>query len=165
MKRFLFIALLIGCGETINDWEDKLYPEYEPYVIEREEPVPSIAAIVDDFLYDCGELHGADVSKISKLKYIRYGDPTTEAKPFRIGVCYSNRNKNGSIVKSRIVVEKLKSKIRLKALIYHELGHCVMGFPHAPQEPYSIMSPAIKSKDSYYEEHWDDLVEQFCKSK
>jgi hypothetical protein len=35
----------------------------------------------------------------------------------------------------------------LQAVVYHELGHCLLGLPHADQEERSLMKPYMGSED------------------
>ena len=122
--------------------------------------------MIDEFLYDCGEIYGADVSDISKLEFIKYGDPATEEKPNRVGVCntfsYGNR-----LTKSNITVRRYNEYVIQKGLVFHELGHCVLGLDHTEGDAFTIMSSSISpliNNPSYFEKIWDSLVEEMCTS-
>ena len=155
-------TMMTACGsEYDNDWfkhpgkkhDDK--PE-----VQREVPVASIQKIVDSFVHDCGNTYGADLSLLSKLEFIRYGNPATSDAPNVAGVCRMWTNGN-AIISSQILIREVKPEIRQKALLYHELAHCVLELDHTDQESKTLMSPTMLS-NAYYEMNWDELVKDMC---
>jgi hypothetical protein len=162
MKYLLLTALAVtACGtEESDDWR-RLSQEQPPPSFKVEEPTQTLKQILDNFLHDCGTTYEADVSDVSKLEFIRYGDPATEENPTRVGVCLSYHYSSGKLYKSNITVKQMGTPVRMKALLYHELGHCVLGLDHTDQESKTIMSPFMHN-DSFYEENWDKLVKDMC---
>lgn len=53
------------------------------------------------------------------------------------------------------------SEIRKEALMFHELGHCVMYRDHTSQEAMSFMRPVIEISDFYFENRNALYVELF----
>jgi len=160
-KFFILIcAVFYSCGaEDPDDWIRKLGEKSD---FPRQEPsVESIEQIVNSFIHDCGTMHGADISNLSKIEYIRYGDPIIDGKQNVAGVCTSWNSANGSVIKSNIVIKKLDSAISAKVLLYHELGHCVLELGHTQQDPGTIMSPSMLD-ERYYQENWTTLVKDLC---
>ena len=162
MKYLLLAALTItSCGsEDLTDWH-RIPRQKDPPPVKAEEPIQSLKQILDNFLYDCSIKHKANVSDVNKLEYIRYGDPATEENPTRIGVCWTWHYDNGALYKSNIIVKQMNTAISMRALMYHELGHCVLGLEHTDQESKTMMSPTMHN-DAYYEANWDKLVKDMC---
>lgn len=157
--------MLISCGSGPSDYiiTAPIEPPVVPQV-EREPPEERIQSVVDEFLFDCGETYGADVSDIDKILSIVIEDPSTEEKPTRVGVCYASRYADGVLAQGNIVLKDLKSDITFKALVYHELGHCVLGLKHDEQKPYHLMSPQL-GNPIVLERDWDILVKDLCLSE
>jgi hypothetical protein len=162
MKVLLLSALMLtSCGsiEPIDWYEENFSKEYPP--LKKEEPIDSLKLILDSFLYDCGTIYKADISSISKLEFIRYGETASPDQPNTVGLCTTYPYNNGTLYKSNIVVKQNDSAIALKAIVYHELGHCILGLEHTSQESETLMSPIMMS-DDYYENNWDVLVKNMC---
>ena len=160
---FAIFTLLIGCGAPADDWiiSPIYFDPTKPPPVRREQPVSSIQRVVDEFESDCGS-YGADLSNLERIEYIRYGNPATKNNPNRVGVCNSWRYA-GSFYKGNIIIKRLDNEIIRKALLYHELGHCVLELGHTPQEELGMMAPIIHSPE-HYKENWDELVKDLCKS-
>jgi hypothetical protein len=163
MKAYIISAMLLttACGkdEILGDWDKK--PEEKPTAIEKEEPVTGLKSLLNSFLSDCRDKYGADTSDVDKLEFIRYGDPSTEEQPQTVGVCNSWHDESGDLVRSNIVVKEMKNPVMAKALMYHELGHCVLGLEHTSQESKTIMSPSMLPS-VYYSYNWESLVKDLC---
>lgn len=56
-------------------------------------------------------------------------------------------------------------KLVLKELMYHELGHCLLGLDHAAPSPHKIMSPAVSGDAKFLESHWTRLVQELFTSR
>jgi len=162
LKIVTLILLLNGCGTEPSDWVEAVNPSPEERV-RFEQPVASIAQILNEFLFDCGTKWNADISNFSKLEFIRYSDPSTEEEPNRVGVCWTWTS-GGILTKANIEVKNIQPAIKFKALLYHELGHCVLGLDHSPQDDQELMSPALLDSQ-YYIENWDKLVQNICTSQ
>lgn len=46
----------------------------------------------------------------------------------------------------------------LQELVYHELGHCLLGLGHAPAQPAQIMSPWTDNDPAWISANWSGLV-------
>ena len=158
------VVFQVSCGRESSDWiNTPVSPEIETPPVEREEPERSLKPYIDAFLHDCGEVYGADVSNINKLRSVKYDEVATEDNPNRVGVCYTwIYDHSGELAYADVVVVKPKTyELWFKALMYHELAHCILLVGHTPQEPQSMMSP-VMAKNEFYEENWDGLVEEMC---
>lgn len=155
-------TMMTACGSDYdNDWfkhPDKKHDDKPD--VQREAPTASIQEIVDSFVHDCGDTYGADLSLLSKLEFIRYGDPATPEAPNVVGICQMWTS-DSEIIRSQIVIKEVDPAIRQKALLYHELAHCVLELDHTDQESKTLMSLTMLS-NAYYEMNWDELVKDMC---
>jgi hypothetical protein len=53
----------------------------------------------------------------------------------------------------------------LKELMYHELGHCLLGLDHAAQAPHQIMSPNVSGDAEYLQKNWGRLLRELFTQK
>lgn len=159
MQRLIILVLLTSCGSMPTDWEQ--YDERSDTRIDYEAPEPKIQSVIDEFYDDCNGKYGTDLSNLNKLESVKFGEPSSDEFPNRIGVCHW-WTRDGELTRARVVVKDIEQEFRFKALMYHELGHCVLQLGHTDQNPYTLMSPALKSNEQYLEENWDELVEQLC---
>lgn len=154
----LLSLLLLSCGEDDNnDWVEKISLDPGPPEIDYEQPVDKLQTFIDEFKKDCGS-YGRDLSRFSTLESVKFGDPSTDEEPNRVGVCNWWKH-DGDVYKTEIIVSPLKSHILLRGLMYHELGHCILGLPHTSDT--TMMSPNLLSP-YYYEDNWNNLVKQLC---
>jgi hypothetical protein len=51
--------------------------------------------------------------------------------------------------------------LALKELIYHELGHCILGLDHVEPKPHAIMSPEMSLNGKWLTSNWDSLLKDF----
>jgi hypothetical protein len=159
MKLLPLLLLVTACGsESPVDWING--PTDKPPIVEPQEPELSLKQMLDSFLYDCGTVYKADVSNISKLEYIRYGNPATEDSPNTVGLC-TTQTYDGKLAKATIVIKEMSTPTLTKAVLYHELGHCVLGLDHTEQDPQTMMSPMM-STTAFYKANWDVLVKDMC---
>ena len=161
MRVLSLVLLLTSCGpDSPTDWHNVPWQK-DPPPVKAEEPIPQLKEILDNFLYDYGVVYKADVSSVSKLEFIRYGNPATKENPNQVGVCWTWSYNSGAVYKSNITVMEMDTATSIRALLYHELGHCVLGLDHTTQESKTMMSPTMHD-DMYYEENWDILVKDMC---
>jgi hypothetical protein len=163
MKAYLIpvVMLITACGkgEIAEDWNKRHQKDND--TVYQEEPAPALRAILDSFISDCRDTYHADVSLANKLEYIRYGDPATKEKPYVVGQCNMMYYEDGSLAKSNIIVKEMNNPIMAKALLYHELGHCILDLDHTSEESQTLMSPNMFSS-KYYTNNWDRLVKDLC---
>lgn len=53
----------------------------------------------------------------------------------------------------------------LKELMYHELGHCLLGRDHAALSPHRIMSPNVSGDADFLAKNWDQLLADLFESQ
>lgn len=54
--------------------------------------------------------------------------------------------------------------LALKELIYHELGHCLLGLDHVEAKPHKIMSPEMSLNGKWLTSNWDHLMTELFDS-
>lgn len=149
-------VVLSGCGPSGGYSPQSTMPVVEV--------IPSLKEAYEEFLNDCGTRYGADLSNKEKLEFIQYESYKGELKNVyggnTVGMCLY-WTVNGTISKSNITISHMDSAIKTKALLYHELGHCVLGLGHTEQDPQTMMSP-IMNDDEFYKKNWDGLVQDMC---
>lgn len=125
---------------------------------------PAIQPIVDEFLIDA-QNHGALVD-IKTISAIEFGSVNNILMQNVIGVCmpliFLGERVNSPLLRSnRVVVtsEYPANSYKFKALIYHELGHCLLGRQHT-NDLRSLMYPIISDNESFYRVFWKDLVHE-----
>lgn len=140
IKKCLLILLLSSCSDSI----------IRGPVIDRE-----LMPYVHGFMEDCHR-YGADLSAAGQLQRVSM---VNDIEGDNVGVCWTHMSRSLKLLwYSTIEVTKMGSEIEQQALIYHELGHCVLGLDHVPD---SIMAPFILDKP-ILEAKWDKLVEGLC---
>lgn len=164
MKQVLLAALLItGCGSDVSDWiHEKVDKRFEDRVPDRNiDPVflPSIQLFQQE-----AAARSIDLPYMNKLRVVQFG--TIEKKDGRniIGICKTWTNSRKQIVYTEIIIDNsMKDQTetcKFKALMFHELGHCVLRKHHEDDHPKVIMSPTIVY-EYLCERNWEQLVEQF----
>jgi len=155
---FILCFIVPACGiDDRNDWYR--HPAVDPPEMKPEIPEESLRKILMNFLDDCGVKHKANVFEVNKIEYIRYGDVATEEMPTRVGICVTYTYES-VLFKSNITVKKMNTEVSMKALLYHELGHCILGLGHT-KEFDTMMSPFMLD-DEYYKANWNKLVKDMC---
>lgn len=138
MRAAILLLALVGCGQV-------------PPVIH-----PELAGYIRDFSSDCYS-YGADLSGLTSMKYVDFADDL-EGRKSLVGVCKMGMAVGGYSPYWSIEVERLPSNVLQKALMYHELGHCVLGLDHVPD---TIMNTNLLAKD-VYSANWAAMVEGLC---
>lgn len=137
MKRIALLALLTGCGSEIST---QIAPEAEVYY--------------QEFL-EHSRAFGRDVSHETIV--IQMAATTTKVGPWEVkGSC-----QDGVVTLNSKYWEHMNDDQK-RLLVYHELGHCLLGLPHS-SDPHSIM---VNSTDLVYEsfvKNKDELVKELFK--
>lgn len=161
----ILALLLSGCGSKPTD-------TYNGYV-HPSLPLPSIdiSPILQPYIseyLDSASLFKVDTSLVDKLRIVEFGTTATDQDQDVVGVCntYTRSDTNAlAYTKITISTEYEDQSARdatpnlFKALLYHELTHCILLRGHEPQDPEVIMSP-ILSNDAFYERNWTQLVNE-----
>lgn len=140
----LFIALAIGCGPTTTQTDPQGRTKEVP-TIKRDKALefePFVKSFEDEYF--------KDASPILML----LTDDVTPATA--VGTC-----DGGYTVRIRTSFWLISSTLTKKALIYHELGHCLLRRGHNDTTytdgcPKSIMNPYLVT-DSCYTSHLNEL--------
>ncbi|CAB5221113.1 hypothetical protein UFOVP244_84 [uncultured Caudovirales phage] len=154
---FLFTSFLFGCGE-----------EQYQMAASRRGPAPctfksSVSGSVDPDLYSTvmdffrdAKAHRADYCpRLNGITMVdTVADMGYEPGSLVIGVCKWPRQIN--IL--RPYWYQASPTLRA-ALIYHELGHCLLNLDHSSPENINIMAPVILSEE-ILEDHWSALVDK-----
>jgi hypothetical protein len=132
-------------------------PKNLPGDLETELPT-SLKWYVVEFQADALR-YGIDVSEgIARLTSVEYGNTRGDGHHSRVGLCESWEYHKGSLAFGNIKVEQPSSfDLKFKALMYHELSHCILRRSHTSQNERTIMSPTLHEVD-YYEACWDGML-------
>jgi len=108
--------------------------------------------------------------KLISVEYVSYQvlNPPNEDSAPRAGICFIwNYNNSDRIYKSKIqILDRYKGTgLAAKAVLFHELGHCVLGLEHmdAPASSPKLMNSWIYHT-SVYIIHWNRLVKELFES-
>lgn len=187
MKKFAAILILAAaCGkEEVRDTTTapttSATPEpYHP-PIRKTLVDDSLVDIFTQFKQDCEKREDKNCltilsdGRLESVKMVGVDilrkDPGSEN---RVGVCYAWVDSQNKLVNAQIEILNNNGRGQewdphvLKGILYHELGHCVLGLPHtcnpnttACAVDYnnpSMMWPWIYSRQTY-EAHWTKMVE------
>lgn len=144
----LLVTMLTGCGayrETEFDNRKKFDPNgFDDYVEMFKEDAALVMGqelVVDNLIIEFDTIENA-----------KQKDGTVIA-----GICYYNLTP--LIVVNRDIWVKL-SDAKKQALMYHEMGHCVLMRDHVPAvDKFSIMNPILHN-DQVLQDNYDYLMEE-----
>lgn len=160
IRMMLFVASLCFLADTVSN----LY-KIVKIVNAHKKELPfsytdsTLVNVVKSFKYEAG-MHGIDVETagISVL----FGTPQDEKDPKAVGSCLQYKSGARTILVRQDRWEAY-DPYRKEALIFHELGHCILHREHcdvkAEDIPISIMYYGLLDS-KFYEEHRDDLLEE-----
>lgn len=163
MKKLLLLtALVCSCGNN-SDWfhESRLTSSRSTYSLPNRNIDPLTLSTIEDFKLEAAN-RGIELSLLDKLYIVEFNN--IEGDRAIVGICRTYIDTNGTLVYSRITIRPdFKDKIEtylFKALVFHELGHCILEKDHEPDDPKVIMSPHMGS-GAYYELNWTELLDEF----
>lgn len=146
MKWFVIVfAFIIGCGSRHDDW---YYGEMDPSVGEY-----AHEALYYHWLFkqDCINYTQAlcDDESVSFHFVYNFGKMSSH-----VGEASMQRSMSGKLVARKIAYLTdywaRSTVVQRKTLVYHELGHALLGYGHTPESEKDIMNsglPAIKEED------------------
>jgi hypothetical protein len=126
---------------------------------------PSIAFVLKEFVEDAKE-RGITINTriISSAKIVDINDPFV---PLAIGMCHPFiffapfELPRSSKVRISSKLEAWKYPYTFKALVYHELAHCLLYYDHTPEsDRMNLMNPTLGLDEWEYKENWNLLVDK-----
>lgn len=160
MRYLALFILLVGCGAQ------------EPVTISRRSPVVRVnndlvKEYVEAFHQRCVEQnHRVCLDRWNKLEYVLFVpanviQDTPDAHD-RVGVCYLWEDEKRRLHKTQVqLLEGDWDPKELEGLVYHELGHCVLGLDHQDgtvAHP-TMMNPYLYTTD-VYRIYWEQMVDE-----
>ena len=163
MRNFI-IVLIVGCG-TLSEEAPKAKEPFRNLTPVITAQSKMIEAYVTDFMLDCvrfnvfnecsANMQVTDYVGFASEAYIVTGNP--EKNKNRVGLCERSIEAISGIDHRRITIKEGDyDSVVLKALVYHELGHCLLGLSHREN---GIMIPQMMTRKEYVN-NWDKLVVQ-----
>jgi hypothetical protein len=138
--RVLLLLCLVGCGPQLPEFGESGTHVDDVYVDLLEHWVQTMQDA------------GIDISRLSSPHTILEVD---ELELGYEGIC--QRDDTRWDIK---MVKSAKGKYR-EALLWHELGHCVLDQGHWKTDNMDIMFPYIIGRSKYWEHIWDDAVARY----
>lgn len=177
MLKYLVILLaLVGCGHRpvkggylkhLNDVAVVTIYGHQPTAPGAGTPTavePDLRPYYDAFTASSSQLGGVLHSGLVDVEWadtldsgdVPQGDHT-------IGLCSYYQYSDGSVA-SHVQILRQPSDgidwdtIQLETVVYHELGHCLLGLGHTPDDSHQIMEPVAIMDDDEIISNWNDLV-------
>lgn len=158
----VFSMLFVACGTTEDILVSLMEEEYNTKVSEDLKPY------VVEFFKDCEKYGKNDecrenLHNLEKISFIETAPDDTLGscslvKTEALGVVAITNGKVG-IKKSSFLQSSESAK---KMIVYHELGHCILRYQHAPDYSFSILSPTLL-EDNLVNKHENKLIELLFK--
>lgn len=146
MRMYILLSVMcLGCGQDqyVNQRSDEPL-QVEPYI---DPTVKDLVAQWDKDMSEAGIPH-------KKLMYMQ-SIAVTPIDPSKLGICiYGARS---------IEIQPGLSPQVLKAVVYHELGHCVLNQAHWGDYG-DIMYPALTTSDKYWTRQWNAKLSIYIKT-
>lgn len=158
----LCTVLLLACGDQDpQDWfKFKLKDRVS---VPKKDIDPLFLPAIERF-QEQATSRGVALPHMDKLRVVKFGTPTKEGVQNVVGLC-TTYTYDGELIHSKIVIDEMFRELmytqpkRYEALMFHELGHCVLERDHE-EELYVIMYPSL-AWEGYYTKHWSWLLDQF----
>ena len=133
-KTLLVLSLLIGCGKDNS---------------------PLLISYANEFIAE-GAKRGVSVD-LNKMLSLRYGKTSAGAD----GTCkrFKPTGQYEITINKRILNAANYTRLHIKALVFHELGHCALGLKHSGDNNI-IMHRSITRSQRYFKDNWDYLMDQ-----
>jgi hypothetical protein len=155
--KWIFAGLLLtACSTTTNSTYTP--PAAKHVGCTREQALPvvdeRVSVWVDDFFAEA-QKRGSTCYKAKSVRFVaqdKIPQDKTTAGASVIGYCTSS----GNVVLSEQVWASYGLLFN-KALLFHELGHCVLQLDHAPESALNLMAPYMLSEITLAE-NWAELM-------
>jgi len=165
MSRLLLILITLAIGSCNSAWTAGR-ENNDFYYNLRVGPTSSVKedrleSYVDDFIHDFSGMYPPEVLNVARLYSFRFESLPKTVKTLMLGQC---RFWSFGVNEMVISPELLNTRALIKAVVYHELGHCLLGLDHDDsREDPSLMSAQIDMADSYYLLNWPKELDKFKK--
>jgi len=154
MKTFLTILLastLIGCG-TDQDLvlsTEKIKPEEKKEQQEKSDPY--LEQYLKHFYGICIQTTaanrcGENLKKLKSINFVDSFDQKTDPDGVVAGVCWWSRFERKIEIKRKVAEP---GSMRERALIFHELGHCLLDLGHSDPKTMMLMNPYLFDEKTY----------------
>lgn len=177
MLKYLMIAMfvLVGCGKPVKGGYLKHLNDVGVSIIYGNLPTapkgptkvnPELKAIWDDFQADAPKHNASLQAGLQDVDWVDTLDSSGQQNgAHTIGLCYWIMYNDGTKA-SHIRILKYPYEdgstpwdpLQLRTTVYHELGHCLLGLEHTPQNSYQIMDPVVSLTTEQMEDNWTNLV-------
>lgn len=159
------ISALVSCGPEENSPSNRrLYSiSFETYLkVSVDEPIrPHMAEFVEFCRLSSPENWDACYSNLKNLKSVRLKNgPLNDPQSLTIGVCFVANNRS-ILIRSNVFDSH---SLEFKALIWHELGHCLLDFDHIEGTNSHIMNSMLPSLRSL-QLNWENFTKDFFNTK
>jgi len=148
-KIIILLSLLTGCG-TASGW---IWPTTP---LARGDFDPLLQPYIQEFIDKCGKTYGADISALSTLESAKFVKEIKGFPDYTIGVC----RWRGMLTYIE-VADSYMHDPRLRELVFHELGHCILDLGHTPNIEGGIMTPNMRHQ-AFSPVQWETEVHKFC---
>lgn len=160
MRWTLILALLAGCATPSNTMLPRRQTGTHVTACTRQAAVgkydPRIETWLDDF-FALAQKYGSTCHRVKTIRMESQeaisNTPEISSKQV-VGYCTGD----GHVVLSEDVWNQ-RGLLFNKALLFHELGHCVLGLDHAPEGAVNLMTPYLLY-DTELAEHWAELMKK-----
>jgi len=119
---------------------------------------PEITPYIEEFVNDFKGLVPDEMLNPDNLYSYRYESLPTGDDTSTIGQCIVWSSGEREL----LISPKLHDQVfAQKAVIYHELGHCLFGLGHDANEKPSLMSEYLITSELYWKSNWPEELEKF----
>lgn len=170
IKLLLTLVLLTGCGvpqggygRHLNDVSVLVLYGREPTApIGRTVVDPDFRAVYSDFIDDAVKHHAYIHSGLQEIKWTNNIVWGSQDNVTTVGLCSWNNYPDGTRASSIQILRNANGMpwdpVQLRTVLYHELGHCLLGLDHTPANSHQIMDPVVSLTSDEMVSNWDKLV-------
>ena len=158
-----FLLINLACG-TVPVTEPVVYGRLRHLETVNSPMDSAIWAYVYDFIADCKRFHTDEMchSNFNKIDYIGFAtdkyvkNDDLKENANRLAICERTNVGTSHEVRRITIISRDYEYTRLKTIVYHELGHCMLNAEH--QLTGIMSSPIVPTQQAI--ENWDNYVTQ-----
>jgi hypothetical protein len=158
-----FLLISLACG-TVPVSEPIVYGRLRHLETVNSPMDSAIWAYVYDFITDCKRFHTDEMchSNFNMIDYIGFAtdkyvmNDDLVANGNRLAICERINIGTSQEIRRVTIISRDYEYTRLKMIVYHELGHCMLNADH--QLTGLMSSPLISTQSAI--DHWDEFVVQ-----